>query len=133
MSNSDYTHTVKERPAPVVFGKTIKERTPWGNIYVTLNYDGGEPFETFITVGKSGSELKAMTEALSRVISIALRSGWGRRAIAAVALLFALCHGSLLALLPLFLVGLVDNREINLDDKLRALAKLRFNVDSAAH
>ena len=74
-SDSGYSLTVKERPGPVVFGKTIKERTPWGNIYVTLNYDGGEPFETFITVGKSGSELKAMTEALSRVISIALRSG----------------------------------------------------------
>ena len=67
--------TVKERPGLVVFGKTIKERTPWGSLYVTLNYDGGEPFETFITVGKSGSELKAMTEALSRVISIGLRSG----------------------------------------------------------
>ncbi len=70
-----YSQTVKARPGLVIFGKTIKERTPWGNIYVTLNFDGGEPFETFITVGKSGSELKAMTEALSRIISIALRSG----------------------------------------------------------
>ena len=74
-STPEYTPTVKERPGLVIFGKTIKEKTPWGNIYVTLNFDGGKPFETFITVGKSGSELKAMTEALSRVISIALRSG----------------------------------------------------------
>lgn len=74
-NNAEYSQKVKERPGLVVFGKTIKERTPWGNIYVTLNYDGGEPFETFITVGKSGSELKAMTEGLSRIISIALRSG----------------------------------------------------------
>ena len=66
---------VKERPAPVVFGKTIKDTTPWGSIYITLNLDGKEPFEIFINVGKSGSELKAMTEALSRVISIGLRSG----------------------------------------------------------
>ena len=66
---------VKERPGPVVFGKTIKDTTPWGSIYVTLNFDGKEPFEIFINVGKSGSELKAMTEALSRVISIGLRSG----------------------------------------------------------
>lgn len=66
---------VKERPGLVVFGKTIKESTPWGSVYITLNFDGTEPFEVFITVGKSGSELKAMTEALSRVISIGLRSG----------------------------------------------------------
>jgi ribonucleoside-diphosphate reductase alpha chain len=66
---------VKERPGLVVFGKTVKESTPWGSIYITLNFDGNDPFEVFITVGKSGSELKAMTEALSRVISIGLRSG----------------------------------------------------------
>ena len=66
---------VKERPGLVVFGKTIKESTPWGSIYITLNFDGKDPFEIFITVGKSGSELKAMTEALSRAISIGLRSG----------------------------------------------------------
>jgi ribonucleoside-diphosphate reductase alpha chain len=66
---------VKERPGLVVFGKTIKESTPWGSIYITLNFDGSEPFEIFITIGKSGSELKAMTEALSRAISIGLRSG----------------------------------------------------------
>ena len=66
---------VKERPGLVVFGKTIKESTPWGSIYITLNFDGKDPFEIFITIGKSGSELKAMTEALSRAISIGLRSG----------------------------------------------------------
>ncbi|MBQ7665553.1 MAG: ribonucleoside-diphosphate reductase, partial [Synergistaceae bacterium] len=66
---------VKARPGLVVFGKTIKDTTPWGSIYITLNLDGKEPFEIFINVGKSGSEMKAMTEALSRVISIGLRSG----------------------------------------------------------
>ncbi len=71
----NYSKRVKERPVPVIFGKTIKDTTPWGSIYVTLNFDGDEPFETFINVGKSGSEMKAMTEALSRVISIGLRSG----------------------------------------------------------
>ncbi len=70
-----HTSRVKERPGLVVFGKTIKEQTPWGSIYVTLNFDGTEPFEVFATIGKSGSELKAMTEALSRAISIGLRSG----------------------------------------------------------
>ncbi len=69
------TTSVKERPGPVIFGKTIKEHTPWGSIYVTLNFDADGPFEVFITVGKSGSELTAMMEALSRIISIGLRSG----------------------------------------------------------
>jgi ribonucleoside-diphosphate reductase alpha chain len=72
---SERAGRVKERPGLVVFGKTIKESTPWGSIYITLNFDGNDPFEIFVTVGKSGSELKAMTEALSRVISIGLRSG----------------------------------------------------------
>ncbi len=71
----DKSKRVKERPGLVVFGKTIKDTTPWGSIYITLNLDGKDPFEIFINVGKSGSELKAMTEALSRVISIGLRSG----------------------------------------------------------
>ena len=66
---------VKERPGLVVYGKTIKDKTPWGSMYVTMNFDGKDPFEIFVNVGKSGSELKAMTEALSRVISIGLRSG----------------------------------------------------------
>ena len=66
---------VKERPSPVICGKTIRERTPWGSLYVTLNFDSEGPFEVFITFGKSGSELNAMTEALARGISIGLRSG----------------------------------------------------------
>ena len=71
----DKSKRVKERPGLVVFGKTIKDTTPWGSIYITLNLDGKDPFEIFVNVGKSGSEMKAMTEALSRVISIGLRSG----------------------------------------------------------
>ena len=70
-----YSSKVKQRSTPIVFGKTIKDRTPWGSLWVTLNYDGNEPFEVFASLGKSGSELKAMTEAISRVISIGLRSG----------------------------------------------------------
>lgn len=70
-----HSSKVKQRSKPIVFGKTIKDRTPWGSLWVTLNYDGNEPFEVFASLGKSGSELKAMTEAISRVISIGLRSG----------------------------------------------------------
>ena len=73
--HAPYSSRVKQRSTPIVFGKTIKDRTPWGSLWVTLNYDGNEPFEVFASLGKSGSELKAMTEAISRVISIGLRSG----------------------------------------------------------
>ena len=66
---------VKERPSPVICGKTIREWTPWGSLYVTLNFDSEGPFEVFIAFGKSGSEMNAMTEALARVVSIGLRSG----------------------------------------------------------
>ena len=39
---------VKERPIPVICGKTIRERTPWGSLYVTLNFDSGRPFEIIL-------------------------------------------------------------------------------------
>lgn len=66
---------VRQRSSQVLMGKTIRDTTPWGSLFVTLNYDGAHPFEVFASLGKSGSELKGMTEALSRVISIGLRSG----------------------------------------------------------
>ena len=66
---------VKDRTSNILNGKTIKDSTPWGGLYVTLNYDKGTPFEVFASLGKSGSEIKSMAEALSRVISIGLRSG----------------------------------------------------------
>ena len=70
-----YTPSVVDRSSSIVPGLTIKDKTPWGSLWVTLNYDNRRPFETFINLGKSGSELKAMTEALGRIISIGLRSG----------------------------------------------------------
>lgn len=66
---------VQKRPK-IMSGLTTKSDSPWGSIYVTLNFDSnGKTFETFISAGKSGSENKAVTEALSRVISLALRAG----------------------------------------------------------
>lgn len=70
-----YSSKVRQRSTPIVYGKTIKDKTPWGSLWVTLNYDGNAPFEVFASLGKSGSELRAMTEAISRVVSIGLRSG----------------------------------------------------------
>ena len=65
----------RNRPDAILKGYTMKESTPWGSMYVTLDVDDQGPFEVFINIGKSGSEVRAMTEAIARVISIGLRSG----------------------------------------------------------
>ena len=64
----------RQRPANLV-GNTVKIRTSFGNLYLTLNMFEGEPFELFATLGKSGKDTQAHTEALGRLISLSLRSG----------------------------------------------------------
>ena len=57
-------------------GVTERVRTGHGNMYVTINYDEeGTPFEVFGTLGKSGGCDSAQLEAISRLVSLALRSG----------------------------------------------------------
>ncbi|MCI0438422.1 MAG: TSCPD domain-containing protein, partial [Chloroflexi bacterium] len=47
-----------------------------GTMFVTVNFDDeGHPFEVFTTLGKSGGCHGADLEAISRLISLALRSG----------------------------------------------------------
>ncbi|MBI3984920.1 MAG: ribonucleoside reductase [Candidatus Levybacteria bacterium] len=61
------------RPA-MVEGVTYGTETPVGKTYITINHDEKkQPFEVFITVGKSGSDVAAMADALGRMISLALR------------------------------------------------------------
>src|SRR3989344_3741330 len=62
-------------PRPMmVEGVTYKTQTPVGDTFITLNHDQlGEPFEVFITIGKTGSDLAAMADALGRMISLNLR------------------------------------------------------------
>ena len=67
--------TPRDRPAEVK-GATRRVRTFHGNLYVTVNVDEqGEPFEVFATAGKAGSCDAALTEAVTRLMSLALRSG----------------------------------------------------------
>jgi len=62
-----------ERPFKVD-GSTYKLRTPVGVAFVTINEtEAGEPLEVFINVGKAGSDVAAMAEALGRTISSAFR------------------------------------------------------------
>jgi ribonucleoside-diphosphate reductase alpha chain len=49
--------------------------TGMGNLYVTVTEYNGNPFEVFATIGKSGRSTTAKTEAIGRLVSLALRSG----------------------------------------------------------
>lgn len=69
-----YVGPVKRRNN-ILAGLTEKANTPFGSMYLTANYSDQEILECFINLGKSGSEIRSMIEALSRVISIGLRSG----------------------------------------------------------
>jgi len=53
---------------------TYRKETPLGTAFVTVNINGGEfPFEVFLNVGKAGSDVAAVSEALGRLISLVLR------------------------------------------------------------
>jgi ribonucleoside-diphosphate reductase alpha chain len=66
---------IQERPLRVE-GATYRIVTPLGSAFITVNQDpAGNPFEVFITIGKAGSEVAAMAEALGRMISTTLRFG----------------------------------------------------------
>lgn len=68
------TRRVKDRPENLT-GFTQKIKTGYGNLYVTVNMMDGQPFEVFAQIGKSGYSTMADTEAICRLISLALRSG----------------------------------------------------------
>jgi ribonucleoside-diphosphate reductase alpha chain len=65
---------VKDRPETLE-GFTTKIKTGLGQLYITVTEFGGRPFEVFATIGKSGRSTTAKTEAIGRLISLALRSG----------------------------------------------------------
>jgi ribonucleoside-diphosphate reductase alpha chain len=65
---------VKKRPE-TLGGFTTKIKTGYGHLYVTVTEFDGQPFEVFATIGKSGRSTTAKTEAIGRLVSLALRSG----------------------------------------------------------
>lgn len=67
--------TAKPRPE-VVSGSTYKIKTGYGTLFVTVNNDEeGKPFEVFAAIGKTGGFFAAKSEAICRLISLALRAG----------------------------------------------------------
>ncbi|MCK5056525.1 MAG: adenosylcobalamin-dependent ribonucleoside-diphosphate reductase, partial [Candidatus Aminicenantes bacterium] len=54
---------------------THKITTGLGNLYITVSFFNGSPFEVFCSIGKSGYSTMADAEAIGRLTSLALRSG----------------------------------------------------------
>ena len=73
--NDDVKPVVTKRPRPKrLMGSTYRKETPLGSAYITVNSDErSEPFEVFLNVGKAGSEVSAVSEAMGRLISLVLR------------------------------------------------------------
>lgn len=66
---------IMERPVKVE-GATYRIATPLGSSFITINQTpDGDPFELFVTIGKAGSEVSAMAEALGRLVSTNFRFG----------------------------------------------------------
>jgi ribonucleoside-diphosphate reductase alpha chain len=58
----------------VVYGVTIRVKSPHGTVFVTLNENEEQaPFEIFLNAGKAGSDLSADGEAIGRLCSLLLR------------------------------------------------------------
>jgi len=64
----------QERPDSLP-STTHKISTGFGNLYITISYFNGKPFEVFTSIGKSGYSTMADAEAIGRLTSLALRSG----------------------------------------------------------
>ena len=72
---SDAGWQPKVRPRPYKRrGYTVSKATPSGTAHITMNEDEeGHPFEVFLEIGKAGSDIKAMAEAMGRLMSLVLR------------------------------------------------------------
>jgi len=73
-ANGEY----RDRPQ-ILKGATYRFQTPFGKAYITVNDLDNVPREVFLNVGKAGSDVFAMSEALGRVCSLFLSFGNGNK------------------------------------------------------
>ncbi|NQT35566.1 vitamin B12-dependent ribonucleotide reductase [bacterium] len=70
------TPFLKPRYRPLVtYGCTEQVKTGEGTLYVTINEDDDGLSEVFASLGKAGGNAAAQSEAIGRLISLAIRSG----------------------------------------------------------
>ena len=84
--NAHMTSELREEKSPRVrptqtAGVTRRIRTGEGTLYITINEDENGLCEVFTTIGKAGGNAAAQSEAISRLISLSLRSGLDPHAI----------------------------------------------------
>lgn len=68
-------HAVKFTRPTTLSGRTVKASTKAGTAYVTINSDGERPVELFVNVGKAGSDIMELGEAIGRLASLSLQQG----------------------------------------------------------
>jgi ribonucleoside-diphosphate reductase alpha chain len=73
-SEEKHPRSPRQRPQMTV-GVTQRMKTGEGYLYVTINEDESGLCEVFTTIGKAGGNAAAQSEAISRLISLGLRSG----------------------------------------------------------
>lgn len=62
----------RKRPHKLT-GSTYEWPTPLGKAFITVNEHGDDPVEVFLNIGKAGSDVAAMSEALGRLTTLFLK------------------------------------------------------------
>ena len=58
--------------------KTTRYRLACGNLYITITYHEGEPYEVFAVLGNAGGCSTIVLEAIGKLCSTILRAGLGK-------------------------------------------------------